>query len=42
MRYVIIIAALMFFFIWDGMYNNGRYLDQTVRTINNVVNSVRT
>jgi hypothetical protein len=40
MRYVVVIAGLMFFFIWDGMYNEGRYLDRTVRLVAGVVNSV--
>ena len=31
MRYVIVIAAIAFFLIWDGLYNQGRYLDTSVR-----------
>ncbi len=31
MRYTIVIVGLMIFFIWDGMYNSGNYLDHTVR-----------
>lgn len=23
----------MFFFLWDGLFNNGHYLDVTVRTL---------
>lgn len=42
MRYVVIIAAIMFFFIWDGASNNGRYLDQTMRFLNSIVDMVRT
>ncbi|MCV3209486.1 hypothetical protein OHD62_16725 [Mesorhizobium sp. YC-39] len=38
MRYVIVIAAVTFFLIWDGLYNQGRYLDYTVREIARVVN----
>ncbi len=34
MRYVIFFASLMLFFIWDGLYNHGMYLDQTVRGLN--------
>ncbi|WP_352728787.1 hypothetical protein [Mesorhizobium sp. M0460] len=37
MRYVIVIAAIAFFLIWDGMYNQGRYLDTTVRELSHVV-----
>lgn len=40
MRYVIVIAAVTFFLIWDGLYNQGRYLDRTVREITRVVNYV--
>jgi len=31
MRYTIVIFSMMVFFIWDGLYNNGLYLDHTVR-----------
>ncbi|ESZ24939.1 MULTISPECIES: hypothetical protein [unclassified Mesorhizobium] len=37
MRYVIVIAAIAFFLIWDGMYNQGRYLDTTVRELSRIV-----
>lgn len=40
MRYVIVIAAIAFFLIWDGLYNQGRYLDVTVREISHVVRYV--
>ncbi|WP_263482133.1 hypothetical protein [Mesorhizobium sp. ES1-1] len=40
MRYVIIISALAFFLIWDGLYNQGRYLDTTVRQVSHVVRYV--
>ncbi|WP_322419122.1 hypothetical protein [Mesorhizobium huakuii] len=40
MRYVIVIAALAFFLIWDGLYNHGRYLDISVRELNHVVRYV--
>lgn len=33
MRYTIVIAALMFFLIWDGIYNQGLYLDHGIRLI---------
>jgi len=31
MRYVIVIAAIAFFLDWDGIYNQGQYLDFGVR-----------
>lgn len=37
MRYVIVICAVTFFLIWDGIYNQGSYLDTTVREINRIV-----
>jgi hypothetical protein len=37
MRYVIVICAVTFFLIWDGIYNQGRYLDTTVREITRIV-----
>ena len=40
MRYVIVIAAIAFFLIWDGLYNHGYYLDQTVRETSRIVRSV--
>lgn len=40
MRYVAVIAAVAFFLIWDGIYNQGRYLDSTVRGATHVVRSV--
>ncbi|WP_263495447.1 MULTISPECIES: hypothetical protein [unclassified Mesorhizobium] len=40
MRYVIVIAAIAFFLIWDGMYREGRYLDATVRGVSHVVRSI--
>ncbi|MGB3645312.1 MAG: hypothetical protein WBG88_01440 [Mesorhizobium sp.] len=40
MRYVIVIAALAFFIIWDGLYNEGRYLDYSVREMKTVVHYV--
>jgi hypothetical protein len=40
MRYVIVIAALAFFILWDGLYNDGRYVDESVRTVKNVVHAV--
>ena len=33
MRYVIVIIAFTFFLIWDGLYNQGAYLDYTVREL---------
>jgi hypothetical protein len=40
MRYVVVIAAIAFFLIWDGLYNQGRYLDTTVREVSRVMRSV--
>ena len=40
MRYVIVIAAIAFFLIWDGLYNHGRYLDISVRELSHVVRYV--
>jgi hypothetical protein len=37
MRYVIVICAVTFFLIWDGLYNQGHYLDSTVGEVNRVV-----
>jgi hypothetical protein len=40
MRYVIVIAAIAFFVIWDGLYNEGRYLDYSVREMKTVVDYI--
>ena len=40
MRYVVVIAAIAFFLIWDGLYNQGRYLDTTVREMSRIVRYV--
>jgi hypothetical protein len=40
MRYVIVIVAITFFLIWDGMYNQGRYLDLAVRDVSHAVSYV--
>lgn len=40
MRYVIVIAAIAAFIIWDGLYNSGRYLDQSVRGVKAAVHYV--
>jgi len=40
MRYVIVIVAITFFLIWDGLYNQGRYLDTTVREMSRIVRYV--
>ena len=40
MRYVVVIMAIAFFLIWDGLYNQGRYLDTAVRSATHVVRSV--
>jgi hypothetical protein len=33
MRYVIVIAAVGFFVIWDGLYNGGQFTDMGLREI---------
>lgn len=33
MRNVMLAAGVMFFFLWDGLFNRGHYLDVTVRTV---------
>jgi len=40
MRYVLVIIAIAFFLIWDGLYNQGRYLDTTVREMSRIVRYV--
>lgn len=40
MRYVIVIAAIAFFLIWDGLYNQGHYLDVTVKEMSRIVRTV--
>lgn len=40
MRYVIVITTVTFFLIWDGIYNQGRYLDRTVREVTRIVHYV--
>lgn len=40
MRYVIVICAITFFLIWDGLYNEGRYLDTAVREMSRVTRYV--
>lgn len=40
MRYTIVIAAIMIFLIWDGLYNNGQYLDHAVRVLRGLLASV--
>jgi len=33
MRYVVVIVAIAFFVIWDGLYNKGIYLDEFIKMI---------
>lgn len=40
MRYVIVIVIITFSIIWDGLYNEGRYLDATVREVKHIVRYV--
>jgi hypothetical protein len=37
MRYVIFFAAIGFFLAWDIVYNQGQYIDHSVRTITQMV-----
>ena len=40
MRYVVVIVAVAFFIIWDGLYNRGMYLDQFFRMLVQLMRSV--
>ncbi|MGP2492273.1 hypothetical protein ACTDI4_11675 [Mesorhizobium sp. PUT5] len=40
MRYVIVIVAFAFFLIWDGLYNQGRYMDAGVKGLKQAVTYV--
>lgn len=40
MRLVIFIAAIAFFLIWDGLYNEGRYMDAGTKGIKNAITYV--
>ena len=40
MRYVIVITIVAFSIIWDGLYNQGQYLDKTVRTVKSAIHYV--
>ncbi|CDX31037.1 conserved hypothetical protein [Mesorhizobium plurifarium] len=40
MRYVIVIVAIAFFLIWDGVYNHGHYLDVAVKEASRIVRYV--
>jgi len=40
MRYVIVIVAIAFFLIWDGLYHHGEYLDAAVREMSRIVRYV--
>lgn len=37
MRYVIVIASVTFFFLWDTLYNNGNAIGSTVKEVKRVV-----
>ena len=39
-RYVIVIIAIAFFIIWDGLYNQGIYLDQFIRMLVDLMHAV--
>jgi hypothetical protein len=36
-RYVIVITAVAFFVIWDGLYNHSEYLERFVSMLNHAV-----
>lgn len=36
MRYVIAVVALALLIIWDGLYNEGRFVDRTVREVKRI------
>ena len=36
-RYVIVITAMAFFVIWDGLYNHSEYLERFVSMLNHAV-----
>jgi hypothetical protein len=40
MRYVIVIVAIAFFIIWDGLYNQGIYLDYFFLFIVNMLRAI--
>ncbi|MEZ5781213.1 MAG: hypothetical protein R3D70_06145 [Rhizobiaceae bacterium] len=40
MRYVIVIVTLAFFVIWDGLYNQGRYLDHFIRFLASMLRAI--
>lgn len=40
MRYVIAFVTVALFLIWDGLYNEGHYLDAGVKTVKTLVRSV--
>ena len=40
MRYVIVFVVIAFFLIWDGVYNQGHYLDLGVQEMNAAVRYV--
>ena len=40
MRYVIVIVGFALFLIWDGFFNEGRYIDAAIRTLNHAVRFV--
>lgn len=41
MRYVIVVVAIAIFIIWDGLKNNGQYIDMGVREINRLMAMLR-
>jgi hypothetical protein len=41
MRYVIVVVAVAIFIVWDGLKNNGQYIDMGVREINRLMAMLR-
>lgn len=40
MRYVIVIVGITLLLMWDGFFNNGQYIDATVRGLSHLVKLV--
>lgn len=40
MRYVIAVCVVTGFLVWDGVYNNGHYLDMIVRELRHLASLV--
>jgi hypothetical protein len=40
MRYVLVFAAIGFFLAWDIVYNQGQYIDYSIRSLTHLVRYV--